>query len=228
MDYSHKTELGRHFDIIQQSPELEIYKNLQALQASYRIFDGNFHELIKYLEHLKEPKEALAIYSYNNREKINILIDETSRLFHNFLTSAKSLVDHTRVIIQRLYSDEDEFSQEYELKKNADLANNTVQKFVQKLRNYIQHYTLPIPALNISFGDNIDFSIKIDVKELKKWKKWGDSESYLKTLGDSFSLVDLVNEYYVIIKKFYVWLSERQHNIHQQDLEHLRKMQEEL
>ncbi|BAY98637.1 hypothetical protein NIES37_25890 [Tolypothrix tenuis PCC 7101] len=228
MDYSHTTELGRRFDIIQKSPEWEIYKNLQALQASYRVFEGNFHELIKYLEHLSDPKKALSIYSYNNKHNINSLIDETSRLFHNFLASAKTLVDHTRVIVEKLYPIENEFRKEYDSKKDTDLANNPVQKFVQNLRNYTQHYTLPIVNLDISLKENIDFSLKIDVKKLKKSKNWGTSKPYLETLGESFSLVDLVNEYHAMINNFYVWLSERQHNIHQQDLERLRKMQEEI
>lgn len=224
MEYSNQTEQGKHFDIIEQSPEMEVYRNLQALKASYRVFEGNYNELIKYLDHLKEPKKALAHYSYNRRENIELLIDETSRLFHNFLASAKSLVDHTRVIVKRLYSDEHEFSQEYELKKNKDLVNNPVQKFVQNLRNYTQHYTLPIPDLKISFGNDIDLSIKIDVKELQKSYDWGSSKSYLKELGDDLILIDVVNKYHIIIKDFYNWLSERQHNIHEQDLENLKKM----
>ena len=72
------------------------------------------------------------------------------------------------------------------------------------------------------------FTMQIDTKELLKWKKWGDSKPYLENLGDSFSLVDLANEYYQIIQDFYVWLTERQHNIHQHDLENLKNMQKDL
>ena len=151
-----------------------------------------------YLEHLKTPNEALVKYSYNKIENIEALIDESSRLFHNFLSSAKSLVDHTRVIVNRLYPADHEFNQEYQNKLQADLANHPIQKFIQNLRNYTQHYTLPIPDLQIAFGEDMKFTMQIDTKELLKWKKW-DSKPYLENLGDSFSLVDLANEYYQII-----------------------------
>lgn len=58
-------------------------------------------------------------------------------------------------------------------------------------------------------------------------EEMGDSKPYLENLGDSFLLVDLTNEYYQIIQDFYVWLTERQHNIHQQDLENLKNMQKD-
>ncbi|MGM3306813.1 hypothetical protein ACSQ6I_12740 [Anabaena sp. WFMT] len=223
-----KTEFANRFEDFQNSPEMEIYKNLLALKASFRVFNGNFNELQEYLEHLKTPNEALVKYSYDKRENIEALIDESSRLFHNFLSSAKSLVDHTRVIVNRLYPADHEFNQEYQNKLQADLANHPVQKFIQNLRNYTQHYTLPIPDLQIAFGEDMKFTMQIDTKELLKWKKWGDSKPYLENLGDSFSLVDLANEYYQIIQDFYVWLTERQHNIHQQDLENLKNMQKDL
>ncbi|MEI3648458.1 MAG: hypothetical protein V6D39_00445 [Dolichospermum lemmermannii FEM_B0920] len=227
-DYMPTTEFGNRFEAFQNSPEMEIYKNLLALKASFRVFEGNFKELIEYLEHLKKPREALFKYSWDERKNTETLIDETSRLFHNFLAAAKSLVDHTRRIVNRLYSTDHSFSQEYQEKLKADLANNPVQKFIQNLRNYTQHYTLPIPDLQIAFGEDMEFTMQIDTKELLKWKEWKDSKPYLENLGDSFSLVDLSNEYYLIVQDFYVWLTERQHNIHQQDIENLKNMQKDL
>jgi hypothetical protein len=91
MEYSYQTERGKQFDIMEQSPEIEVYRNLLALQASFRVFDGNYHELIQYLE-----------YPHEQSKNQEALIDETSRLLHNFLASAGSLVDHARVIVKTL------------------------------------------------------------------------------------------------------------------------------
>ena len=131
MEY--KTEFGISFDKLQASPEMEIYRNLQALSASYGVFNGNYGELRRYLEHLNDPKESLFIYSSEQRENLELLLEETSRLFHNFLASAKLLVDHTRVIVNRLYSNQ-EFIKKYQEKLDRDIANNPIQKFVHKLR----------------------------------------------------------------------------------------------
>ena len=44
MEY--KTEFGIRFDKLQASSEMEIYRNLQALSASYGVFKGNYDELV--------------------------------------------------------------------------------------------------------------------------------------------------------------------------------------
>ncbi|MEG5061911.1 hypothetical protein QUB60_29530 [Microcoleus sp. A2-C5] len=227
MDY--KTEFGSRFDKLQASSEMEIHRNLQALSASYRVFKGNYDELVHHLDHLNDPTESLFMYSYEQRDNLERLIDEASRLFHNFLASAKSLVDHTRVIVNRLYSNQ-EFKKEYDKKLAGDLANNPIQKFVQRLRNYTQHYTLPIPALQIEFGeDDIEMSVRLDVKILKQWHDWGLIPlSYLEESGDSLCLISLSNEYFALVEQFYQWLTERQTQIHKSDIENLQKMNNEL
>ncbi|MBE9143364.1 hypothetical protein [Planktothrix mougeotii] len=224
----YKTEFGIRLDQLEASPEMEIYRNLQALSASYRVFAGNYNELIQYLEHLKNPRESLPLYNnIDKRKEVNLLLDETSRLFHNFIASAKTLVDHTRVIVKRLYSNQ-EFIKEYQAKIDQDIANNDVQKFVQHLRNYTQHYTLPIPALQIAFAEDIEMSMRLDVNILKQWGEWGRSRSYLETLGDNLCLISLSNEYFTLIQNFYQWLTERQTQLHKSDLEKLQKMNDEL
>lgn len=223
MEY--KTEFGKRFDKLQASSEMEIYRNLQALSASYSVFNGNYDELRRYMDHLNNPRESLFMYSSEQRENLERLIDETSRLFHNFLASAQSLVDHTRNIVDRLYFNQ-EFIKEYQEKLDRDITKNSVRRFVQDLRNYTLHYTLPIPALQIEFAEDIEMSVRFDVEILKQWDKWHKiSTSYLETLGESFCLVSLSNEYFFLIQNFYKWLRERQTQLHQSDFENLQKMQ---
>ncbi len=222
MEY--KTEFGRLFDQLQASSEMEIYRNLQSLCASYLVFHKNYDELVSHLEHLNDPRQTLFKYSNEHKDNFNFLIEESSRLFHNFLASAKSLVDHTRVLIKRLYSNK-EFQKEYDEKLAADITNTPVQKFVQKLRNYAQHYTLPIPSLKMEFGEDIKMSLSLDVEILKQWNGWDPiSRSYLENLGDSLCLISLSKEYFVLVEAFYQWLTERQAQIHESDLEYFQIM----
>lgn len=226
MEY--KTEFGRRFDQLQASSEMEIYRNLQALSASYRVFKGNYDALEDHLDHLNNPRESLFMYSSEQRENLERLIDETSRLFHNFLASAQSLVEHTRVIVNRLYSNQ-EFKKEYDEKRAQDLTNNPVRRFVQDLRNYTLHYSLPIPALHELFAEDIEMSVRLDVEILKQWDGWKEiSRPYLETLGESFCIISLSNEYFFLIQNFYQWLTERQTQLHQSDFENLQKMHDEL
>lgn len=227
MQHSYKTEFGRRYDAYDQSKEMEIYRNLRALQSSFQVFEMNFHELMCCLQPLTDVRQSLSLYNQQKMENVDALIAETKRLLHNFLASAKSLVDHTRVIVKRLYEGH-VFLDEYESKMNQDLAQNPVQKFIQRLRNYTQHYTLPILALQISFSDDLNFNVKMDVKVLKRWNDWKSSKTYLETLGDNFCIATLASEYYALIYDFYTWLMNRQQELHQTDFENLRRMEEEL
>jgi hypothetical protein len=227
MENSYKTEFGKRFDILEQSKEMEIYRNFQALQASFRVFSGNFHELVRGLEHLKDSRSSLAMYNDDHRENVHNLLDQTSRLFHNFLASAFSLIEHTRKIVNRLYSGQ-AFKDEYQKKLEQDVISQPVHGFVKELRNYTQHYTLPILALQITFLENLDFRVKMDVEILKQWDNWKSSKSYLDTLGESFCIETVANEYFVLIQNFYVWLTQRQLSVHQADFAKLQQMQQDL
>lgn len=99
---------------------------------------------------------------------------------------------------------------------------------MKRLRNYTQHYTLPIPVLQIEFREDIEMSMRLDVNLLKQWDGWGKSISYLATLGDSLCLISLSTEYFVLVQDFYQWLAERQTQLHKSDLENLQKMKNEL
>ncbi len=47
----------------------------------------------------------MAVWREDNRAKLANFIDEVTRLLHNFLARAKSLVDHTRVFTDDMYED---------------------------------------------------------------------------------------------------------------------------
>lgn len=227
MQDSYKTDWGVRYEAYTQSREYEVSENLNALKSTFSIFQKNFSELINWLEPLEDPTESLLRYNQDNMENVSALIAETNRLFHNFLASVKSLIDHTRVIVKRLYS-EHEFMKEYEIKLKKDLAKNSLQLFVQRLRNYTQHYTLPILALEISFMEDATFNMKMDVKALKEWDGWDSAKTYLNALQGDLYIATLAKEYYVLIENFYSWLNKRQEEIHKLDFENLSKMQQEL
>lgn len=115
MENSYKTALGKQFEILEESKEMDIFRNLQALEVSFFVFRENYHELVEKLKHLKESRNSLTMYNQNEKENINNLLNQSSRLFHNFLASAFSLIEHRRKIVNRLYSGE-LFKEEYQKK----------------------------------------------------------------------------------------------------------------
>ncbi|PHS31014.1 MAG: hypothetical protein COA95_07505 [Methylophaga sp.] len=65
--------------------------------------------------------------------KVFILI-----LNDDFLASAKTLIEHTRIFMDKYYSDSP-IHQAYSQKIKDDLANDEPCRFVQDLRNYMLH-----------------------------------------------------------------------------------------
>jgi len=63
---------------------------------------------------------------------------------------------------------EHDFRIEYDTKLKKELAENHLQLFVKKLRNYTQHYRLPILCFEIKFREGFVFEIKLNLEELKK------------------------------------------------------------
>ncbi len=230
MEESYKTEFGKRFDVLEQSKEMDIYRNFQALQASFSVFIGNFDELTRGLGHLKDSRSSLAMYNNDHRDNIESLLEQSSRFFHNFLASAFSLIEHTRKIVNRLYSGK-AFKDEYQKKLEQDVISQPIHSFVKELRNYSQHYTLPILALQMTFlegFEDFDFRVKIDIEILKQWDNWKGAKSYLDGLGDSFCIETIAKEYFVLIQNFYGWLTQRQLSVHKADFERLQQMQQDL
>jgi len=56
-------------------------------------------------------------------------------LLHNYLASAKTLIDHTRILVEELYKNTD-FWAEYEARKKETFIDSPLAQFVQNLRNY--------------------------------------------------------------------------------------------
>lgn len=111
---------------------------LETLQVNYFVFSRNYSELMKLLKSVQVPEKTLDLWSLKNRDKLNIVINEVVRLFHNYLASAKTLVDHTRVLIRAWYRESD-FLHEYEGQINSRFTTNSLSGFFEGLRNYSLH-----------------------------------------------------------------------------------------
>src|SRR5687768_1473513 len=96
-------------------------------------------QLSKTLSDFRQP-ESLPLWDVRNYKDFHQLQLNVLRQFHNYLASAKTLVDHTRRLVEDVYKNT-EFLEEYEVKKREQFAGKPLINFVQKLRNYTLHRT---------------------------------------------------------------------------------------
>jgi hypothetical protein len=136
---------------IEQSQGWFINNKIGILGISYHIFINNYNELRTALMLFKNPEVSLQLMDQDHPEKLDQFQSEIIRFFHNFLASAKSLVEHTRILVRDLYLGS-EFENNYNEKVNDEFTSSELTRFIQDLRNYILHKGLPMTSATINFS----------------------------------------------------------------------------
>jgi hypothetical protein len=176
--------------------ELNIYENLKRL---FQIFILNNNEFIEFAESESKLLFENSLSITGNKENYNQHYLNLNRIFLNYLTSFRTLLDHIETIIKRKYGKES--VQATKLKNLTSHLYDTyfAYRFIYKLRNYAQHCGLPIDEFSISakkMSDNkykSEYKIDFDCNTLQsKFKEWGTVKNdFLKHKTISiFSVLD--------------------------------------
>lgn len=216
---------------IHNSDAAQTYALLETLRTNFYFFDRNYSELIKLLGIADNTKGMLEIWDYKNKDKFELLEMELMRLVLNFLASASALVDHTRVVIRKIYA-ETEFSKEYQAQIDARFTDNPTSGFVEELRHFNLHYTYPNIITSLSGNaDNksIDFSFSFYKPQFENWSgKTSKSKSFLETAEEKIDIRNLVIAYYQQVKEFHEWLYKRLQTLHSEELKWFQEMQNKM
>jgi len=92
--------LGNRYELdlkMQNSNGMAFLNRMRAQSFSHNIFSMNFHEIKEELKLIENPEIGIKFMSQDNRETGDQAFREIHRLLHNFLASAKTLIEHTRV-----------------------------------------------------------------------------------------------------------------------------------
>lgn len=204
---------GKLRDAFYNSEGVRLYNLTLSTQLSSYTFEKNYLELHKLIELHAQDDTQLNLGNFLNREPRHRFLAEVTRLLHNFLASAKSLVDHTRNFIRTAYDSRKEVVEEYQEKVQLHLRNRPVCKFTQDLRSFLTHINMPFIE-SVDHGPNASgkyqFTLELNTDKMKHSERWSsEAKEYIKMHGPSIDLGIYVTEYYQIIHQFYLWLSER-------------------
>jgi len=207
-----------------------IQAKIRALRSSYYVFESNYRWFVTALDYFGRREVFMELWREDNRAKLEGFLDEVTRLLHNFLAGAQSLVDHTRVFKNKMYKGH-RLKKVYQEKVDRDLKHSPIVCFVQDLRNYVLHKQLPIASAQLSLkggGGTItefDSTIKLDVNELREWDKWKpESRIYLDSLDDKVQIREVVEKYEGVIRAFYQWFGEQQTQVHRVEFDELSRL----
>jgi len=201
------------------------FKNDQKRRTfSLNILYINGEELLAATERLHDPDVGAALLDGASREAGDQAHREFKRHLHNFVASAMTLVDHTRVMMKERYGDESVHAEIISQISNT-VAKSPTCKFVQDMRNYIVHRGLPNSQIYKSFvntGNDV-FELKVGVQiptsDLLDYKSWtAPAKAYIEQAGDYIDIRDLVADYLAQIRKLNEWLKLRLEDYHAADL----------
>lgn len=224
--------LKQYIDRIQNAPEQEIIRAIDSIKWSFKIFRGNYDELIKPLTLLEDKPEAIKLWDVKRKEDLYRVFEEAGRLLFNLLAAAFMLIDHTRRCIDKLYAEKkyEEFNKEYEKEIRERFADNDIHQIAKGLRNYIQHRNLPAVGSEITYTPETGLkkAFMISTESLLEWDGWNPiARKKLQTMGKSFPLRMFVEDYFSQVASFHQWLWGKQVELHKEDVERLNKLKKE-
>lgn len=224
--------LREHMDRIENAPEQKIIREIDSIKWSFKIFSGNYSELIKPLKMLEDSPEAIKLWDVKKKKELYRVFEELGRLLFNYLAAAFMLIDHTRRYIDKMYKDVkySEFKREYEKEVKERFANNDNHQLAQGLRNYILHRNLPTVGSEIIYTpeSGLNKTFRIPTESLLEWDGWSPlARKKIQNIGKSFQISKFVEEYYHQVEAFHKWLWGRQIDIHKVDVERLNRLKEE-
>jgi hypothetical protein len=195
---------------------------VNQFRSSQTLFKRNYEELLTFLDYLCAPSVA---FSYSHVEEKWLWHDsmsEITRLFHNFVAAALSLIDHTRVLYRHLYESRNEFP-ELQPRIEVDFATHPLTQFVIKLRQMTQHYRLPsienyTSMSNISrdgLVGEVSIQMRLKTDDLRQYDGWNSpASSFLESSGPHINLRDVITEYYAHVNQFHEWFDQCLRELH--------------
>jgi hypothetical protein len=206
-------------DKIRNSEGIKCINRMNYHNDCISILSRNFAELSKALLHFENLNNALELMDQNNRDATEKFHNEISRLLHNFLSSGKTLIDHTRIFVNKNYSGSKIF-QLYTNKIKNEFVNDGLSRFIQDLRNFILHRGLPYTGLILK--PDLKTTVYLDRDLMLDWDKWTTlSRNYLLSQSEKIRIYDFVDAYAKKVDAFNHWLNREMKNYHEKDLKEL-------
>lgn len=215
---------------IHESRGMRFINEQQLRTFSTNILRMNGTELLMAAEKLHDEEIGLSLMYVNNKDAGSQAHRELKRYLHNFVASAMTLVDHTRVMLAELYGGEKVHDEILERIKST-VAASPVCKFVQDMRNYIVHKGLPnsemyLEGTNTDDGFVFKAGVRIRTAELLNWDGWKSlSKSYLRNASEFIQIQEFTKQYLEEINAFTLWLEDRLVSHHSEDLLELQRLQ---
>lgn len=207
-------------DLINAHPGKRILDALHGYRATTDMLAGNARQLRKLIQSLENPADPLEIGPMGEQAKLQRLFGEVFRLFHNFLSSVKTLIDHTRNLVNEEFVTKAHRS-EYEASVQREFASDPLARFMQDFRNYVLHHAVPKIELTHHFlPEPRHIELNIDATAMLASPRWTvAARSYLEEHQPKLRILHLLDGYETKARIFHEHFVERFRQYYEADLE---------
>jgi len=224
--------LKYYTDKIQNAPEQKIVQEIASLRWSFRIFRGNYKELVDFLTLLEDEPKTIALWDVKRRKDLLVIFRHIARLLFNYLASAFMLIDHTRRYVDYMYSTDKYSTFKMDCEKEIDqrFTNNDSHHIAQGLRNYIQHRKLPSVGSTIHYTpkNGLNKAFMVSIPSLLEWDGWSTkAQEALTAKGNTLPLRYFVQQYFQQVESFHKWLWTNQVRLHKDDFDRFNQLKRE-
>lgn len=193
----------------------EVHFTVHMMQMNYLLFRRNYDELIRLSKEFDQPVvfREMALQTDKGEEIALDTVIEFTRLLHNFLASAKMLVEVTRRWVRQQFAGS-EFLDTYQTEVSKRFENNVQAQFLEDLRNFTLHRTLPlsIPELRMQKVSENRLKSSLGIVLLKdyllEWDNWSDLGRM--QIGMAFEgevdILSISKQYFDNVTEFNQWL----------------------
>lgn len=195
---------------LRQHPGWVEYGRCEAIRWSLTaVFEPNLHELLALLD-AASTNQVLALQLIQNTAA-PVVADafhrELAQRLHNYLAAATSLIDHVRRLMRGRTG---AIAAEFEQRKRALYANAEVS-FVQDLRNYAVHRSLPVTGHKVAMRQGaepaFESEVTLSIPHLLEWGKWtARSRDFLAQQGTSLALRHVIRRHGSRMRDLNAWL----------------------
>jgi hypothetical protein len=185
-----------------------------ARQKSWHIFEGNYKDLRGACDLLATPNTTFVekgVKYVMHTDAYSKTLD-VERKFYNFLASAKTLVDHTRVLMKKY---ENTPAYHHFEKKREALRDSAIVIFCHDLRNYFVHQDNPVNnyfSHGTYYEDEglmvIQNFARISKESLESHTKWSaTSKQIIRKMEEPLEVSILAERYFDAVSALNNWLN---------------------
>lgn len=207
-------------DEIRDHPGMQALNRIRRMERSRKVLVVNGRELRKALEYMADPARSFHLWDVNRRGELQELQDEISRFLHNFLASAKTLVDHTRRVLEDAYKGTPLWA-DYTAEVMQHFAEGS-PVFVQDLRNYTLHRNLAEQFARLTYtaeAEDFETGISLSRDDLLRWENWrAPARAWLEQQPESIDFLVPLTEYEEAVIALHSWVNKAIRAEHADDI----------